>query len=67
VRGRWVEVRRTYTAPQNFKRLRTYGNWDADLDRLVFGVTVIEYRDVKDRRRPKFVEVIGDQRRCITL
>lgn len=60
---RWVEVRRTYTSADNVKRVRTYGgDWEADLGYLMFGVTVIEYHDSKGRRRPKFMEVIGDQR-----
>lgn len=61
---RWVEARRTYTRPENVKRVQTYGgdDWSVDLGYLVLGVTVIEYHDSKGKRRPKFVEVIGDQR-----
>ena len=59
--ARWTEVRRTFTAPVSVvKSARGYDT--AELDRIMYGFTVIEYHDTKGRRRPKFVEVIGDQR-----
>lgn len=58
--SRWVEVRRTFTAPVSTVKSAT-GYDTAELDRIIYGFTVIEYHDAKGRRRPKFVDVIGDQ------
>lgn len=58
--ARWVEVRRSFTPPRAMRRLAGYEG--RELDRILLGITVIEYHDRKGRRRPRFVEVVGDQR-----
>jgi hypothetical protein len=66
--GRWIEVARTFTPPVSaVKHIRTdSGPTDVNVNHLLMGVTVIEYRDAKGRRAPKFVELSGDHRPTAT-
>lgn len=58
MRRRWTEVRRTFTPPRN-SPVEMTGVDDGVMQRAMFGFTVIEYAD--HRNRPRFRYVLGDQ------